>query len=142
MHARHYNAAGAALGDEFRVNTFTFFRQDRPAVAMDAAGNFVVAWESLFQGEPDFGIYAQRYKANEPPTTLGIDAVNVPPDSPDTLIPLFPRFADSTDPDFALIFSITANTNPALFSSTTIDPATGILTLDYAPSQSGIANLT
>src|SRR5688500_442573 len=59
--ARRYNAAGAALGGEFRVNSFTTNAQSDPAVAMDALGNFVVTWRSFGQDGSNHGIYAQRY---------------------------------------------------------------------------------
>ena len=60
--ARRYNAAGRALGGELLVNGETNSSQGFPAVAMDAAGNFLVAWRS-----PDgsgFGIFAQRFDAS------------------------------------------------------------------------------
>ena len=66
--ARRFSAAGVPHGDDFRVNTFTTADQQRPTVAMDAAGNFVVAWESRIQGTRG-GIYAQRYNASG--VTLG-----------------------------------------------------------------------
>ena len=62
IYAQRYNAAGVALGGEFRVNTTTASSQNNPAVAMDAAGNFVIAWDSPQDGSGD-GIYAQRYNA-------------------------------------------------------------------------------
>ena len=146
IYAERYNAAGAAQGDEFRVNTTTASKQPFPSVAMAANGDFVVAWASFFQDGSDFDseIYAQRYAANEAPTTLGIPALSVAQDDADALVDLFAAFDDSTDPDPLLTYSLTGNTNPSLFSSTTISvtPAAGTLTLDYAPGQSGQATLT
>jgi len=63
IYAQRYNAAGAPQGSEFRVNTFTTGNQQNPAVAMDAAGNFVVTWQSNGQDGDFDGIYAQRYNA-------------------------------------------------------------------------------
>lgn len=63
IHARRFNAAGAALGAEFQVNTFTAGDQSNPVVAMDAAGDFVIAWQSQGQDGSGLGIYAQRYNA-------------------------------------------------------------------------------
>jgi hypothetical protein len=63
IYAQRYNAAGVALGSEFRVNSYTIDDQRAPAVAMDAAGNFVVTWTSYGQDGFDSGIYAQRYNA-------------------------------------------------------------------------------
>ena len=61
--AQRYNAAGAAQGAEFRVNTFTTGAQRFPSVAMDADGDFVVAWDSAAQDGSSTGIFAQRYNA-------------------------------------------------------------------------------
>jgi len=59
---RRYDDAGAP-GPEFSVNTFTTGYQLWPAVAMDASGKFVVAWESWGQDDAYAGIFAQRYDA-------------------------------------------------------------------------------
>jgi hypothetical protein len=63
IYAQRYNAAGVAVGSEFRVNTFTTDNQRLPAVAMDGAGNFVVTWQSYGQDGSGLEIYAQRYDA-------------------------------------------------------------------------------
>src|SRR5262245_4971921 len=44
--AQRYNAAGAAQGTDFLVNTSTTFSQSDATVAMDADGDFVIAWEN------------------------------------------------------------------------------------------------
>jgi len=59
--ARRYNSAGATLGAEFQVNTYTTERQFSPALAVDGSGNFVVVWESSGQDGSLFGIFGQRY---------------------------------------------------------------------------------
>lgn len=59
-----FAAVGDPAGSEFQVNTYTLADQQNPAVAIDAAGGFVVVWESAVQAPGDFsGIYAQRYDA-------------------------------------------------------------------------------
>lgn len=63
VYAQRYDAAGIALGGEFRVNTETSGAQLNPAVAMDLDGDFVVTWQSSLQDSSSFGIYAQRYDA-------------------------------------------------------------------------------
>jgi hypothetical protein len=63
IYAQRYNASGAAQGSEFRVNATTSGTQSDPAVAMDANGNFVVAWTSNGQDGSGDGVYAQRFNA-------------------------------------------------------------------------------
>lgn len=66
VYARQYTAAGAAVQlTEFAANTFTSGRAIAPAVAMDAAGDFVVAWESYNQASTTsgFDIYARQFNA-------------------------------------------------------------------------------
>lgn len=63
--ARRYDAGGAPLGDEFRVNATTEDHQRHSTVAMDPAGAFVVVWSGYGQaGVADWDIYAQRYGAS------------------------------------------------------------------------------
>ncbi|MDH3594830.1 MAG: VCBS repeat-containing protein, partial [Rhodospirillales bacterium] len=60
--AQQYNAASEPLGGEFQVNTVTTNDQTQAQVAMDADGDFVVAWTdcySLYNCE----IFARRYDA-------------------------------------------------------------------------------
>ena len=55
---QRFDSAGASMGSEFRVNTYTISDQQTPAVAPDGSGNFVAAWES-----PDgagYGVFGQR----------------------------------------------------------------------------------
>jgi hypothetical protein len=59
--AQRYNSAGERVGDEFPVNTTTAANQNRARVAMNDAGDFVIAWQS--QDAESYGIYARRYNA-------------------------------------------------------------------------------
>lgn len=64
VYARRYNAAGTAQGNEFRVNNTTESFEGLPTMAMDTAGNFVVAWNAYGQdASGGFGVYARRYNA-------------------------------------------------------------------------------
>jgi hypothetical protein len=63
IYAKRYNAAGVAQG-EFKVNTYTTNIQKNPSIAMDSAGDFVIAWQSNNQDGGGYGIYAQRYNAS------------------------------------------------------------------------------
>ena len=79
---------------------------------------------------------------NDMPTTSGITNVIVNEDAPDTLIDVFSAFADTEDPDQAMTYTLVNNTNPGLFSATTIDVITGTLRLGYMVNQNGFADLT
>ncbi len=63
IYARRYNAAGAALGGEFLVNSNTADWQEYSSVAVDANGNAVVTWSSYGPDGSGYGVYARRYDA-------------------------------------------------------------------------------
>jgi hypothetical protein len=63
IYAQRYSAAGIRIGSEFQVNTFTNSRQNNASIAIDADGDFVIAWQSFGQDGDSYGIYAQRYNA-------------------------------------------------------------------------------
>jgi hypothetical protein len=56
--ARMYDKDGNP-GNEFRVNSTTNFDQTSPGAAMDADGNYVIAWNHTISGDRD--VYAQMY---------------------------------------------------------------------------------
>jgi hypothetical protein len=58
---QRYDSAGAALGGEFQINSYTSFNQQRPSVSSDAAGNFVVVWESYRQDGSNYSVQGQRF---------------------------------------------------------------------------------
>jgi Ca2+-binding RTX toxin-like protein len=64
IYGQLYDAAGAADGSEFLINTTTANDQNAPAVAALADGSFVVTWESDVQDGSDYGVYAQRFNAD------------------------------------------------------------------------------
>ena len=55
--------AATPVGVEFRVNSTTADSQTTASMAMDADGDFVVAWQSNLQDGSGNGIFAQRYNA-------------------------------------------------------------------------------
>jgi hypothetical protein len=63
VYAQRYASSGVPLGPEFRVNTYTTDYQGRPAVAFDAAGNFVVVWSDWVQDGSYMGVFGQRYSS-------------------------------------------------------------------------------
>jgi hypothetical protein len=61
IQVRRFDAAGSPLGTEFQVNAYTTDEQEFPMVALDDAGNFVVAWDSY--GSPGNDSLAQSAHA-------------------------------------------------------------------------------
>ena len=68
IYARRYDKTGAALGNEFLVNdegngVGTVDDQLNSTLAVNAAGDFVVTWQSVTQNGFGLEIYARRYSA-------------------------------------------------------------------------------
>jgi hypothetical protein len=57
-------SAQVPAGGEFQANTYTTSSQLWPSIASDAAGNFVVAWQSWGQDGSGYGVFAQRHDAS------------------------------------------------------------------------------
>ena len=62
LYAQRFNAAGVKQGGELPVTPILHRGQSAASVAMDATGNFVVAWDN--QGIAPQGIYVQRFGAD------------------------------------------------------------------------------
>ena len=64
--AQRFSRNGTRVGAEFQVNQFTSYNQQEPAVALDGAGNFVIAWESAGQDAPGagYGVFARRFSSS------------------------------------------------------------------------------
>ena len=101
IYAQRYTD-GKPVGPEFRVNTFTNNKQNIPAVAMDAAGNFTVVWRSSLQDSDGGTIYGQRYSADGAP--LGGEFQIGPGDS-DNDSQTDPNIAMNAAGDFVVAFS-------------------------------------
>ncbi len=70
IQAQRYSVYRVPLGSQFQVNTYTTDFQGSPAVASDAAGNFVVVWESYGSVGPDSSsrsIQGQRFSSDGAP---------------------------------------------------------------------------
>jgi len=63
---QRFDSAGAAVGPEFRVNTYTTNRQAWVSVGADGAGDFVVVWTSYSQDGSVDGVFGQRFGAIVP----------------------------------------------------------------------------
>jgi hypothetical protein len=80
IYAQCYSAAGAPVGTEFRVNSFTTGTQFNAALAFDSDGDFIVTWQSDSQEPPTggVGVFAQRYSTTpggEAPVVSDFDFV-------------------------------------------------------------------
>jgi hypothetical protein len=67
---QRYAAAGAPLGPEFRVNSYTTAEGVTfpPRVAVDdSSGNFVVIWHNVAQSGWGFDVFGQRYASSGTP---------------------------------------------------------------------------
>lgn len=95
--AQRYDALGIAQGGEFPVNTYTTNRQRRPSVAMDAEGDFVIAWDSQGPDGSGYGIIAKRYNA------AGVaQGVEFPVNTYTTGDQIAPAIAMNSDGDFVI----------------------------------------
>jgi hypothetical protein len=69
IRGRRFAADGSPIdANEFEINTIKAGNQKEPSVAMDAAGNFVVAWQGPQAiGDVNEDIFARRFDANGQP---------------------------------------------------------------------------
>lgn len=61
---QRFTSTASESGTEFRVNSATTGAQGYPAVTMDGAGRFVIAWSSDGQDGDDTGVFAQRFASD------------------------------------------------------------------------------
>lgn len=68
VYAQRFNASGSKLGGNFHVNSSTGANEQRPDVATDGSGNFLVAWEAVPGGTPPgelgSGIFGQLFTSS------------------------------------------------------------------------------
>ena len=65
VYGQRFDTAGAKVGSEFPINTYTTGDQDDPAIAVDGFGDFIVVWDSVGQDGSGRGIFAQAFDATE-----------------------------------------------------------------------------
>lgn len=61
VYAQRYDSNGNLVGDEILVNTTVEDAQRNPAIAMNAAGDAIIVWESNNQDGDARGVYGQRF---------------------------------------------------------------------------------
>ena len=77
--AQRYDGTGSGVGREFQVNAYTLEGQTNPAVCCDAAGNFIVAWESDGEDGSQLGIFARDRDGNAAADPHGAQRTRLPP---------------------------------------------------------------
>ncbi len=95
--AQRFDAAGAALGDAFRVNASANKYPRQPVVASDREGNFVVNWFDVTDGGHLFG---REYEADGSPRT-GVFRVNTLASQPRG----FPAVSSAPDGDYVVVWA-------------------------------------
>ena len=62
VYMQHFDAAGAKIGIETRVNTTTAANQDASGISALSDGGYIITWDSQQDGS-EYGVYGQRYNA-------------------------------------------------------------------------------
>lgn len=64
---RRFGSDGAAIGDEFLVNTYTTGGQFSSRLAFEETGEFMVTWNARPSGGSDYSIYGRRFTSDANP---------------------------------------------------------------------------
>ena len=102
VQGQRYSAAGAPLGAQFQVNSYTTGSQLDPAIATDANGDFVVVWRSSGSSGGDTSnssVQGQRYSAAGVPQGAQFQV-----NSYTTSYQRFPAIASDADGDFVVVW--------------------------------------
>ncbi len=67
VYAQRFDKNNNKIGSEFKVNSLTEYDQNKPAVAMNNNGDFVVTWASTQPNNELQDIYCQIYNSNGTP---------------------------------------------------------------------------
>ena len=108
----------------------------------DFDGDGKVTVEDLTVVLANFNVSAPQVTVNFGVTSSGIANVTANAGLVSSAVDLWPAFADVAGPSSDLTYKVTDDTNPSLFSSLQIDPASGRMTLAYAPQVLGSSELT
>jgi len=106
---RRYDASGTLSGDVTQVSPSEHFVTSSPSVAMDANGNFVIAWTKV--GSSPFAVFFQRYDASG---TLSGDVTQVSP--PKHLVTSSPSVAMDANGNFVIAWTKVGSSPLAVFS--------------------------
>jgi hypothetical protein len=106
LQAQRFNAQGAKVGPQILVAAKAFVSMTQPSVAMDAQGDFVVAWTQT-PGAGGSDVFAQKFNAN------GVAINGVVPVGVGTFAESQPSVAMDAKGDFVVAYTrLTNNTTP------------------------------
>ena len=91
--ARRFSSSGAALANEFQINAYTTGGERNASVAVDAEGDFIVAWDDGIEGS----VFARRFSSAGLPLTGNFLVNTYTPDNQ-----FFPSVAASASGDFVV----------------------------------------
>ena len=100
---RRYDASGTLSGDVTQVSPSEHFVTSSPSVAMDANGNFVIAWTKV--GSSPLAVFSRRYDASG---TLSADVTRVSPEGHSVTAP--PTVAMAADGAFVVAWNEVGST--------------------------------
>ncbi|MBD2679855.1 MULTISPECIES: hypothetical protein [Nostoc] len=123
LYGRRFSSTGAPLSGEFLISTVTAGNQSNAAIALDANGNFTVAWQSVGQDGSGSGIYARQFSSTG--AALGAEfLVN----QTTTGEQVEPAIAMQSNGDFAIAWRDQSSGNGDIYTRSYIfnDPPTGL----------------
>jgi hypothetical protein len=92
--ARRFSSSGAALANEFQISEYTTGGERNASVAVDAAGDFIVAWD---EGAIAKDVFARRFSSAGVPLSANLMVNTYTPD-----FQIFPSVAASASGDFVV----------------------------------------
>ena len=104
-----FDSAGARVGIQFQINTYTTYAQHRSSVASESNGDFVVVWQSNKQngGVPAvYGVFGQRFTSAATPVGAEFAVNTFTANDQES-----PRVAADEDGDFIVVWQSTGQDN-------------------------------
>ncbi|MCC9608309.1 GEVED domain-containing protein [Blastopirellula sp. JC732] len=71
-----YDANGVSTGPEVIAHVYVKDAQESPQIGMDAAGNFVAAWQSINQDGDTWGVFGRQFNRQKVPLTAAEFQIN------------------------------------------------------------------
>ncbi len=102
IYSQRFNANGERVNNEAVLNTYPAGAQTDPSIALNAAGNFIVAWTSDGQDGSGAGVYARVEQiVPQPPVLSGSSVISYTENDPAVAINSLLTIADQDNLTFA-----------------------------------------